>query len=183
MSHLYLYVALIGVVLVLFALTRAKSPSAGSSVVPASTDTALPSAAIDQELKKTFEEFMNELERENSHTLRSFTALERETQMKLAEQQDVIQALEHRLQEVERMLATQAPASQRVASEEPVVDLAEQAANLEPKAPSFLVNEKYTKVVELSNRGLSPQQIARETGIGIGEIQLVLGLVKREEAR
>ncbi|KEO82960.1 DUF6115 domain-containing protein [Tumebacillus flagellatus] len=180
MSHLYLYVALVGVVIVLFALTRAKSPSAGSSVVPAST---VPSAAVDQELKETFEEFMNELERENNRTLDTFKALERETQAKLAEQQSVIQALEQRLQEVEQKAAAQAmlPATPAPGGTETPPTEPEPAP--EPKAPSFLVNEKYAKVVELSDRGLTPPQIARETGIGIGEIQLVLGLVKREEAR
>ncbi|MBL0388940.1 hypothetical protein JJB07_20290 [Tumebacillus sp. ITR2] len=183
MNQLYLYVALVGVVIVLFALTRAKSTSAGSSVVPAAT---LPSSAVDQELKNTFDEFMNELERENGRILDSFSNLERETREQLAAQQNVIQALDQRVQELEQLVASQAlvPALAAAATtDSAVVPGTEPQAAEQPKVPGFLVNEKYTKVVELANRGLAEPQIARETGIGIGEIRLVLGLVKREEER
>jgi hypothetical protein len=174
MNQLYLYVALVGVVIVLFALTRAKSASsAGSSVVPAP---AAVSTAVDQELKETFDEFMNEIERENKRMLDAFAVLERDMHTKWAGQQDVIRALELRIEELQQQIHETSHAVPPAAAQ-PMLESAE------PKTPGFLLNEKYIKVVELANSGLTPPEIARETGIGIGEIQLVLGLVKREEAR
>ncbi|PWK12683.1 hypothetical protein [Tumebacillus permanentifrigoris] len=174
MNQLYLYVALAGVAIVLFALTRAKSASsAGSSVV--ATPTGI-STAVDQEMKDTFDEFMNEIERENNRIHDTFAVLQRETREKLAGQQDVVHALELRVQELQQQVVE--------LRHRPIPAVAEAVLeSAEPKAPGFLLNEKYIKVVELSDGGLTPPQIARETGIGIGEIQLVLGLVKREEAR
>ena len=183
MNQIYLYVALVGVVLVLFALTRSNK---GAAPVAAPTMTA-GGGMSDLELKKTLDEFMQELDKENVQMLDSFTNLQIEIRQKLDEQQQTIQALELRLStladrqdQLEKQVAEQQTALMESAALEPE-RLAEPAAPSPQAASAFAFNEKYAKVVELSRQGMTADQIARETDIGIGEIQLVLDLARREE--
>lgn len=185
MNQLYLYVAMVGVLIVLFALTRKPAPAAAVAA-PANQSV---SSAVDQELKSAFDEFMNEIERENGRVLQSFNALEQATQKQLADQLHTIRELEVRVEELQGQVAAALlhpsmimPAEQDalLQTEQPDVPAEEQPAT---KAPAFMLNEKYANVVLLASLGRSQQEIARETGIGIGEIQLVLGLMKREEER
>ena len=185
MNQIYLYVALVGVVLVLFALTRSNKGAvhAAASTMPAG------GGMSDLELKQTLDEFMQELDKENVQMLESFTKLQIEIRQKFDEQQQAIQGLERqlsRLADRQDQLEKQA-AEQQAALAESVTaapnpeQLAEPDAPSQQAASSFAFNEKYAKVVELSRQGMTADQIARETDIGIGEIQLVLDLARREE--
>ena len=179
MNQLYLYVALVGIALVLFALTRAKK----QPIQAAEPATAARAGLSDSELKRTLDEFMSELDRENVKLLDSFTRMQIEVNQQFAEQSHVIQTLEQRVALLE---AKQEELALLVAAQ-PVQQPAEETlppqAEPEPVRPAsfFAFNDKYAGVVELSRQGLTTDQIARETGIGIGEVQLVLDLAKREE--
>ena len=183
MNQIYLYIALVGVVLVLFALTRSNkgAASAAASTMPAG------GGLSDLELKQTLDEFMQELDKENVQMIESFTNLQIEIRQKFDEQQQVIQGLERQLSaladrqdHLEKQAAEQQVALSESAASEPE-GLAEPDAPSQQAASSFAFNEKYAKVVELSRQGMTADQIARETEIGIGEIQLVLDLARREE--
>lgn len=179
MNHLYLYVALIGVVLVLFALTRnGKRVPPTQDVAPVAT-AALAQATLERELHATLEKFMNELDRENAHLLQTLSELQQESRHQFANQQETIRALEHRVQHLENKLEEQALLLEAGTVEIPVQTFEQE--NEEPSKPAFAFNEKYARVVELTRQGQTPEQIARETGIGLGEIHFVLGLAKREE--
>lgn len=199
MNQLYLYVALAGVALVLYGLTRtrASKPAAEPQV------DLLARQQQDAELKQSLEEFMTELERDNGRLIDSFTDLQIRTQKELADQQQDVKMLERRVADLERqveraMMAArleQPAASVRLSEAPPTVEAAPVPTTLEelppiealpveptPLTERFAMHEKYSRVMELSRQGLSAEQIARETGIGIGEIQLVVGLSKREES-
>lgn len=179
MDHLYLYVALIGVVLVLFALTRNGKRVPPSTDVASTATASLAQATLERELHATLETFMNELERENAHLLQTLSQLQQESQQQFTQQQDMFRALEQRVEHLESRLEEQAllleteTAEISAQSPEPEVE--------EPSKPAFAFNEKYARVVELSRQGQTAEQIARETGIGLGEIHFVLGLAKRED--
>jgi hypothetical protein len=164
-NQLYLYVLLIGVGIVLFALTRPKNSSAPVAVTQQQP-------ALDHGLRETLDEFMNELERDNARMVDSFVKLQSDYKQKLSTQQQVIQELQSRMSQLEAKIAEQQP----VKMEQPA-----HATQPEDVVPlGFMFNEKYAKVVELSQKGLTPEQIAKATDIGMGEIQMVLGLAKRE---
>lgn len=167
-NQLYLYVALIAVGIVLFALTRPKH-SAVPAVVPQQRQTA-----IDHGLKETLDEFMNELERDNARLMDSFVNLQNDYKQKLTNQQQIIRDLQLRMSQLESMI------TEHVATSEKKSSVPESLLQVTP--PGFIFNEKYAKVVELSRQGLTAEQIARATDIGMGEIQMVLGLAKREDS-
>lgn len=193
-NQLYLYVALIGLALVLYALTRTKGTA--KAPVPERTAPAV-APAVDQELKDLLDNFMNELERDNVKLIDGFTKLQIEHKEQIASQNKIIRTLEKRIVELEAKLAdaaepivphaAEAPVAAEAAVEaksEPVVAsvAAHEAVPEEPAKPGFVMHEKYAHVLALSRQGYSPEQIARETGIGVGEILLVIGLAKRGEA-
>ncbi|ARU62483.1 hypothetical protein CBW65_17090 [Tumebacillus avium] len=190
-NQLYLYVALIGLALVLYALTRTKG-TAKAPVPERSVPAAAP--AVDQELKDLLDNFMNELERDNVKLIDGFTKLQIEHKEQIASQNKIIRTLEKRIVELEAKLAdapelvlpqvVETPVAAEAAVEaksEPAV-AAQEAVLEEPAKPAFVMHEKYAQVLTLSRQGYSPEQIARETSIGVGEILLVIGLAKRGEA-
>jgi polyhydroxyalkanoate synthesis regulator phasin len=181
MNELYLYVALIGIALVLFALTRTKE-----SVQATKQHSAVPNAAVDQELKDLLDDFMNELERDNAKLLDGFTKLQIEHKRQIHEQNGIIRSLEARVAKLEAKLA--APAAPPVpAATTPVAPSSAEETSApaleaeEAVKPAFALQERYAQVISLARQGLAVEQIARETGIGVGEIQLVIGLAKRGE--
>ncbi|TCP58849.1 hypothetical protein EV586_10148 [Tumebacillus sp. BK434] len=184
-NQLYLYVALIGLALVLYALTRTK----GTAQAPA-PDRPAP-AAVDQELKDLLDDFMNELERDNVKLIDGFNKLQIEQKEQIASQNKIIRTLEKRIIELETKLAAapqpdlmptqETPAALVSAAPAPAAVAAATVAE-ETAKPAFVMQEKYAHVLTLSRQGLTPEQIARDTGIGVGEILLVIGLAKRGEA-
>jgi small-conductance mechanosensitive channel len=172
MNQLYLYVALIGIAFVLIAFTRTK-PSAASAAPP-------PEVAKQQEreLREALDEFMNELEQENARLIDSFTNLQVEYKQQFAEQERQILGLQGRIAELEARLT-------KVEQMPPVHEAPTAPATptaMPTGSTGFAFNEKYARVVELLKQGQTPEQIARFTGIGIGEIQMVIGLIGREES-
>lgn len=168
MDQLYLYVALIGIGFVLFALTRTKAKTVSQA-------TGTPQQ--ERELKAALDEFMNGLEEENARLLDSFTRLQVEYKQQFGTQQQQIEALIERVAELEsRLTDVETQPSSPPVPEQPKVSTAPSAVS------GFVFNEKYARVAELIRQGQTPEQIARFTGIGIGEIQMVIGLSEREES-
>lgn len=190
MDHLYLYVALVGVAIVLFALTRNGNSARGQQKsAEGHTHVQGGQAEIERELRATLNEFMDEFERENARAFQAFTGWQQESRHQLQEQQEIIRSLEQRVADLELkaeeqaalfMEATAELAQLRSAAPENTPEPVTVAAVESPK-PTFAFNDKYARVVELSRQGLNAEQIARETDIGLGEIHFVLGLARREE--
>jgi flagellar motility protein MotE (MotC chaperone) len=188
MNHLYLYVALIGVVLVLFALTRNGKKSAPATIsVPTQP---VGQSMLERDVKATLDEFIGHFEREQTQLLQTIDEARQDSVQQLQAQQELIQRLEQRVAHLEAKVEEQAlqlvdvqeTAGQNVQTEALTDDV--QVPALSPELPksTFAFNEKYAKVVELYRQGLTAEQIARETEIGLGEIHFVLGLVKQEES-
>ncbi|MCX7568545.1 hypothetical protein OS242_01005 [Tumebacillus sp. DT12] len=167
MDQLYLYVALIGVGFVLFALTRTKAKTVSQA-------TGAPQQ--ERELKMALDEFMNGLEEENARLLDSFTRLQVEYKQQFGTQQQQIEELIERVAELEGRLTEVETQPSSPPVPEPKVSTAPTTVS------GFAFNEKYARVAELIRQGQTPEQIARFTGIGIGEIQMVIGLSEREES-
>lgn len=188
MDHLYLYVALIGVVLVLFALTRNGKKSA--PVTTSVSTQPMGQSMLEREVKATLDEFIIHFEREQTQLLQTITEARQDSVQQLQAQQELIQRLEQRVALLEakvegqamQLADVQASAGQHVHVQTETDDVQEHALSPEPPKSTFAFNEKYAKVVELYRQGLTAEQIARETEIGLGEIHFVLGLVKQEES-
>jgi hypothetical protein len=181
MNQLYLYVALIGIGFVLFALTKSNK-AAGPA--PASSGLS-PERGRDDEMKTALDEFMSELERENARLLDSFAQLQSDCKKQLAEQDAVIRGLQSQVVRLETELAEQSEKVENLSQAAGAAAAASSGGGTpEPAAPlaaaSFAFNDKYARVVELARQGMTPEQIARRTEIGLGEIQMVLGLAMRE---
>lgn len=188
MDHLYLYVALIGFVLVLFALTRnGKKTAQATSSVQAQT---VGQSMLEKEVKATLDEFISDFEREQTQLLQTIAELRQDSVQQLHDQQALMQQLEQRLAHLEakveeqalQLADVQASGWQTVQPEVSTDDAQEHALSPEPPKSTFAFTDKYAKVVELYRQGLTAEQIARETEIGLGEIHFVLGLVKQEES-
>ncbi|MGZ4123408.1 MAG: DUF6115 domain-containing protein, partial [Tumebacillaceae bacterium] len=114
--------------------------------------------------------------------------LRSDSKQELQAQQELIQTLEKRVTHLEIQVSEQALLLDQVsfhhvtAVEQALLDEEEVVVPQTQQKPAFAFNEKYAKVVELSRQGLTSEQIARETDIGLGEIHFVLGLAKQEEA-
>lgn len=147
--RLFLFVSLLGVAMILYAVTRGKNQSAALTA--------------DKELEITLHEFMDEFEKEHKYLLQSMQDLQQ--QMKHESQMN-----REQFAEVEAKFAAL-----------PRRKTSKAAADAET-IPTVVFNERYSRVVEMAREGRSPEQISKDTAIGLGEIQTVLNLAKQGNA-
>lgn len=121
-------------------------------------------APPDKELETSLQEFMDELEKENQYLLQTIEQLQSGLKREIAADRERIAKLEEK---VERFLER---SGNRETAREPEA------------APTLVFNEHYSRVVTMAKEGRTPEQISKDTGIGMGEIQMILNLVKRENA-
>lgn len=115
----------------------------------------------DKELEQTIQAFMDELEEENESLLQTIKEMQEELTRESDLNRKRIESLEAQFNQMKRQNDGQmTPADMEV-------------------SPALIFNEHYSRVVAMDREGRSPEQISRETGIGIGEIQMVLNLARQ----
>lgn len=117
--------------------------------------------APDRELENTIQAFMDEFDRENESLLATIKQLKEELKQETDLNRKRIEALEGRMGHL-----LNAMEDMRGVSKEEV-------------GPALIFNEHYSRVVAMDREGRTPEQIAKETGIGLGEIQTVLNMVRQ----
>jgi cell division septum initiation protein DivIVA len=115
----------------------------------------------DRELENTIQAFMDEFDQENESLLATIKQLKEELNRETDSNRKRIEALEGRIGQL-----------LKAAEEKP-------GLSGEEVGPALIFNEHYSRVVAMEREGRTPEQIAKETGIGIGEIQMVLNMVKQ----
>jgi len=91
------------------------------------------------------------------------------------------EALDQRLEKVDRVCAERLSALEQQYRDLCGIDREKPMDNLQPAHRiRSLYSGKYARVVAMSREGVSMEQIARSTGIGVGEVEVVVGLAKRE---
>ncbi|BCJ85290.1 DUF6115 domain-containing protein [Effusibacillus dendaii] len=117
---------------------------------------------VDKDLEESLQAFMDEFEKENQYLLQTIKQLETKLQRETEENREKLEELEAKVE----FLSTQGRETKRsVKDSEPT--------------PAIVFNEHYSRIVTMWNEGRTPEQIAKQTGIGMGEIQMILSLVKQ----
>lgn len=116
--------------------------------------------ASDKELEQTIQAFMDELEEENETLLQTIKEMKEELSRESDLNRNRIESLEVQFNQMIRQIDGQTTSEMEVSS-------------------ALIFNEYYSRVVAMDREGRSPEQISKETGIGIGEIQVVLNLVRQ----
>jgi DNA-binding NarL/FixJ family response regulator len=114
------------------------------------------------QVETVLESFMNELTLENERLMETIRNMQSAWKDKSAQYENRILILEQRLTDLETRL-------QGIHHEK------EQTGT-----PVFIVPERYQKIHSLHEEGLSMEQIAKQLGIGIGVVQLVLSLTEKK---
>ncbi|MCZ8512342.1 hypothetical protein O9H85_07840 [Paenibacillus filicis] len=199
MNQPWLYIVLIGVVIIVYAM-----------ILPSTREPKRRDQAMLSEMEETMEHFAAELEEQNQALIRMFADTKKEYEIhsaKLAARVELLEKQNDQLQQnvskisYEREQGESRPSSgssysalsgeaaalseRQSAVAEAETGAAEQPqAALEPIAtPAALMNikQRYSELFELYDQGKSSDAIAKKLGMNKGEIHLILQLAKREE--
>ncbi|GAX90551.1 DUF6115 domain-containing protein [Effusibacillus lacus] len=147
---MFLFVSLLGIAAILYAVVKGKPDAAGIS--------------RDKELETSLQAFMDELERENEYLIQTIKQLQTDLQNETAENRERIAELEARVDQLEQKSKSR------------------KTTKKTETTPAIVFNEHYSRVVTMLREGRSPEQIAKDTGIGMGEIQMITSLIKQGDA-
>jgi hypothetical protein len=114
-----------------------------------------------QELATSLQAFMDEFEKENAYLIRTVEQLKAELKRETTVNREQIQELAAKIEHLSQNGKTE--------------KLVEEEAT-----PAIVFNEHYSRVVVMAKEGRTPEQISKATGIGLGEIQMILSLIKQE---
>ncbi|GIM47827.1 hypothetical protein DNHGIG_33760 [Collibacillus ludicampi] len=114
------------------------------------------------QVESALETFMNELTQENERLMEAIRNMQSVWKDKSAQYENRIMILEQRLTELETRLQGFHHEQEQLG------------------APVFIVSKRYQKILSLHEEGLSMEQIAKQLGIGIGVVQLVLSLTEKK---
>lgn len=174
-------------------------------IMPRKDKVQQPSNQLVQEMESTLEHYMTEIEQDNDALIQRVAELKGEATAADQRMQSQLQQLQQRLDQLEQQKAKTTelnPAeiimSQRseglqaqslkdsVVAEmnQQMASASEQQGNPEqeedPKRES--IKDRYTELFRLHDEGKSMDAISRQTGIQLGEVQLILQLAEREES-
>jgi DNA-directed RNA polymerase specialized sigma24 family protein len=134
----------------------------------AGSDETTPQGPWDKaDMEKSLQRFLNQIKHEQK------AAEVRWTQANAALAEEVAE-LKQRLARVESEWAAWRAAGEAAVSGAP-------RASEEELADAFALRERYRRVFELRQEGLSPDEIAKRLGAGQGEIELILSLAGSRE--
>ncbi|WP_434751666.1 hypothetical protein [Paenibacillus amylolyticus] len=166
-----------------------------------------PSHQLVQEMESTLEHYMTEIEEDNDALIQRVAELKGEATAADQRMQLQLHELQQRLDQLEQQKVTTAEAissppvesitgkaseglqaqklldSVRAEKNQHFVSVAEsqvKAGFLEPQRES--IKDRYKELFRLHDEGKSMDSISRQTGIQLGEVQLILQLAEREES-
>lgn len=198
MGNAWLYIVLLGLVLVVYArlLPKREADSRQSNVI--------------KEIEVTMEQFSADLEEENERVLELVSDMKKKHDMQTASLQDRIDALERQNRAMNEQLASlvrseqsrkvEPPAAEPVVYNRPPVfpgnptaaapvpasATGDRTAEAEPSSPEaesgpMNIRKRYANVFELYDQGKSTEYIAKKLEMNKGEVMLIVQLAKRED--
>ncbi|CAI6032393.1 hypothetical protein PAECIP112173_00686 [Paenibacillus sp. JJ-100] len=176
-------------------------------IMPRKDKVQQPSHQLVQEMESTLEHYMTEIEQENDALIQRVAELKGEATAADQRLQSQLQELQQRLDQLEQQkvrtteTVLSAPVdsvlgytsdglqAQRLleniradANQQPESATSESQVkeeNIEPQRES--IKDRYKELFRLHDNGKSMDAIAKQTGIQLGEVQLILQLADREE--
>ncbi|KAA8784658.1 hypothetical protein EC604_12450 [Paenibacillus amylolyticus] len=174
-------------------------------IMPRKDKVQQPSHQLVQEMESTLEHYMTEIEQDNDALIQRVAELKGEATAADQRMQSQLQQLQQRLDQLEQqkgkttelnpaeiimsqrseglqaqslMDSVMAETNQQMASASELQGNPEQEED--PKRES--IKDRYTELFRLYDEGKSMDAISRQTGIQLGEVQLILQLAEREES-
>jgi len=164
-----------------------------------------PSHQLVQEMESTLEHYMTEIEQDNDALIQRVAELKGEATAADHRMQSQLQELQQRLDQLEQqkikttelstaanimgqraeglqaqslMDSVRAETNQQIASASELQDNPQQEKDQKRES----IKDRYTELFRLHDEGKSMDAISRQTGIQLGEVQLILQLAEREES-
>lgn len=174
-------------------------------IMPRKDKVQQPSHQLVQEMESTLEHYMTEIEQDNDALIQRVAELKGEATAADQRMQSQLQELQQRLDQLEQqkgkttvlnpaeivmgqrseglqaqslMDSVMVETNQRITSASELQGKEEQ--EVDPKRES--IKDRYTELFRLHDEGKSMDAISRQTGIQLGEVQLILQLAEREES-
>ncbi|WP_145329794.1 hypothetical protein [Paenibacillus xylanexedens] len=174
-------------------------------IMPRKDKVQQPSHQLVQEMESTLEHYMTEIEQDNDALIQRVaelkgeaTAADHRMQSQLKELQQRLDQLEQQkgktnelttaenitVQRSEGLQARSLMDSVRAETNQEVVSASELQDNpaQEEEQKRESIKDRYTELFRLHDEGKSMDAISRQTGIQLGEVQLILQLAEREES-
>jgi light-regulated signal transduction histidine kinase (bacteriophytochrome) len=174
-------------------------------IMPRKDKVQQPSHQLVQEMESTLEHYMTEIEQDNDALIQRVaelkgeaTAADHRMQSQLKELQQRLDQLEQQkgktnelttaenitVQRSEGLQAQSLMDSVRAETNQEVVSASELQDNpaQEEDQKRESIKDRYTELFRLHDEGKSMDAISRQTGIQLGEVQLILQLAEREES-
>lgn len=187
MGQPWLYIVLLGLVVVVYARFIPKQRSAGTS-----------QSNVVKEIEQTMEQFSAELEEENKQLLELVSTMKKEHEVQSAKLIGRIEALEQQNRSVGERLTVLLQAEERrkeslpSASADParpsstpegafVVPERASAPQSEQENGMMNIRERYTSVFKLYDQGKSTEYIAKKLDMNKGEVMLIIQLGMQED--
>lgn len=174
-------------------------------IMPRKDKVQQPSHQLVQEMESTLEHYMTEIEQDNDALIQRVAELKGEATAADHRMQSQLQELQQRLDQLEQqkvkttelstaenimgqrseglqaqslMDSVRAETNQQIASASELQDNPEQEEDQKRES----IKDRYTELFRLHDEGKSMDAISRQTGIQLGEVQLILQLAEREES-
>ncbi|MEI2284752.1 hypothetical protein [Paenibacillus polysaccharolyticus] len=174
-------------------------------IMPRKDKVQQPSHQLVQEMESTLEHYMTEIEQDNDALIQRVAELKGEATAADHRMQSQLQELQQRLDQLEQqkvkttelstaenimgqrseglqaqslMDSVRAETNQQIASASKLQDNPQQEEDQKGES----IKDRYTELFRLHDEGKSMDAISRQTGIQLGEVQLILQLAEREES-
>ncbi|MCP1134584.1 hypothetical protein NKT34_14860 [Paenibacillus polysaccharolyticus] len=174
-------------------------------IMPRKDKVQQPSHQLVQEMESTLEHYMTEIEQDNDALIQRVAELKGEATAADHRMQSQLQELQQRLDQLEQqkvkttefstaenitgqrseglqaqslMDSVRAETNQQIASASKLQDNPQQEKDQKRES----IKDRYTELFRLHDEGKSMDAISRQTGIQLGEVQLILQLAEREES-
>ncbi|WP_028550452.1 DUF6115 domain-containing protein [Paenibacillus sp. UNC451MF] len=185
----WVYIVLVGLVLIVYATLVPKSSSSKAKAAP----------GID-EIEQTMEHFAGELEEQNEALIRQLADIKKDNEVHQAKLSSKMETLESQFahsnqelmklglayDELQKKLDQQIDS--RVSSRNEVVmvqpdelDALATDDEVQPEATGMNIRSRYAELFELYEQGKSTDSIAKKMNMNKGEVNLILQLAKQEE--
>lgn len=174
-------------------------------IMPRKDKVQQPSHQLVQEMESTLEHYMTEIEQDNDALIQRVAELKGEATAADHRMQSQLQELQQRLDQLEQqkvkttelstaenimgqrseglqaqslMDSVRAETNQQIPSASELQDNPQQEEDQKRES----IKDRYTELFRLHDEGKSMDAISRQTGIQLGEVQLILQLAEREES-
>ncbi|MCM3132009.1 hypothetical protein M3629_04390 [Paenibacillus polysaccharolyticus] len=172
-------------------------------IMPRKDKVQQPSHQLVQEMESTLEHYMTEIEQDNDALIQRVAELKGEATAADQRMQSQLQELQQRLDQLEQqkvktaephpaeiMMGQRSEGLQALSlmdsvmaeTNQPIASAEDLQGNSEEDPKHESIKDRYKELFWLHDKGKSMDAISRQTGIQLGEVQLILQLAEREES-